>query len=106
MGHFYWLRVKSSNHLHRELSLGYPKDTEFCLESKASFIDICSIASFKRCLAAWLREYSAFSDSPGLVQNTSIRGLFSKKKLCSTIKLFSSSNMFFIRLFLANTVLV
>ena len=40
MGYFYWLRVKSSNHLHTELSLGYPKDTEFYLESKASFIDI------------------------------------------------------------------
>ena len=25
MGHFYWLRVKSSNHLHTELNLGYLK---------------------------------------------------------------------------------
>ena len=35
--YFYWLRVKNLNHLHTELSLGYPKDpkdTEFYLESK------------------------------------------------------------------------
>ena len=40
MGYFYWLHVKNSNHLHIELSLVYPKDTKFYLESKASFIDI------------------------------------------------------------------
>ena len=57
MGYFYWLRVKSSNHLHTELNLGYLKGTKFCLESKASFIDISSIASFKPLLIAWLREY-------------------------------------------------
>ena len=44
-------------------SLGYPKDTKFCLESKASFIDISSIASFKLLLIDWLREYCTFSDS-------------------------------------------
>ena len=58
MGYFYWLRVKSSNHL-----LGYLKGTEFCLEIKASFIDISSIAPFKPFLIAWLREYCTFSDS-------------------------------------------
>ena len=63
MGYFYWLRVKSSNHLHTELNLGYLKGTKFCLESKASFIDIRSIASFKMFLIAWLREYYTFSDS-------------------------------------------
>ena len=63
MGYFYWLRVKNSNHLHPELSLGYPKDTKFYLESKASFIDISSITSFKLFLIAWLREYCTFSDS-------------------------------------------
>ena len=47
MGFFYMLRVISSNHLHTELNLGYLKGTKFCLESKASFIDISSIASFK-----------------------------------------------------------
>ena len=36
MGYFYWLRVKSSNHLHTELNLGYLKGTKFCLESKYS----------------------------------------------------------------------
>ena len=63
MGYFHWLRVKSSNHLHTELNLGYLKGTKFCLESKASFIDISSIASFKPFLIAWLRQYSTFSDS-------------------------------------------
>ena len=62
MGYFYWLGVKSSNHLHRELNLGDLKGTKFCLESKASFIDISSIASFKPFLIAWLREYCTFSD--------------------------------------------
>ena len=36
---------------------------KFYLESKASFIDISSIASFKLFLIAWLREYCTFSDS-------------------------------------------
>ena len=63
MGYFYWLHVKNSNYLHRELSLGYFKDAKFYLESKASFIDISSIASFKLFLIAWLREYCTFPDS-------------------------------------------
>ena len=63
MGYFYWLRVKNSNYLHTELSLGYPKDTKFYLEIKASFIDISSIASFKLFLIVWLREYGTFLDS-------------------------------------------
>ena len=60
---FYWLRVKTSNHLHTELSLDYLKGTKFYLGSKASFIYISSIASFKPFLIAWLREYFTFSDS-------------------------------------------
>ena len=48
--------LKIGYHLHTELSLGY-------LESKASFIDISSIASFKLFLITWLREYCTFSDS-------------------------------------------
>ena len=48
--------LKIGYHLHTELSLGY-------LESKDSFIDISSIASFKLFLIAWLREYCTFSDS-------------------------------------------
>jgi len=63
MGYFYWLRVKNSNHIHTELSLGYLKDVKFSLESKASFIDKSSIASFKLFLIAWLWEYRTFSDS-------------------------------------------
>ena len=63
MGHLYWLHVKNTNHLHKELSLGFLEDAKFCLESKASFIDISTIASFKLFLIAWLREYCAFSDS-------------------------------------------
>ena len=63
MGYFYWLRVKNSNHLHTEFSLDYLKDTQFYLESKASYIHISSIASFKPVLIAWLREYFTFSDS-------------------------------------------
>ena len=60
MGYFYWFRVKSLNHLHTELNLGYLKGTKFCLEGKASFIDISSIASFEPFLIAWLQEYCTF----------------------------------------------
>ena len=114
MGYFYWLRIKSLNRLHTELNLGYLKGTafqvtKFCLESKASFIDISSIASFKPFLIAWLRLYFPFSDS-SVVNLKSSRwpkysqwGTIFQRKSCSTIKLFSSSNMFFITLFLANT---
>ena len=63
MGCFYWLRIKSSNHLHTELSHGYLKDTKCYLESKASFnIGISSIASFKPFLITWLQEYCTFLD--------------------------------------------
>ena len=55
MGYFHSLGIKNLNHLHTELSLGY-KDTKFYLESKASFIGLSSIASFKLLLIAWLRE--------------------------------------------------
>ena len=63
MGYFYWLRVKSFNHLYTELNLDYLKDTKFYLESKAQFIDISSITSLKPCLNACLREYCTFLDS-------------------------------------------
>ena len=109
MGYFYWLRVKSSNHLHTELNLGCMKGTKFCLENKASFIDISSIASFKPFLIAWLREYCTFSDSsmanlksspwPKYIQ---VGTIFQKKNHILLSNFFSSSNMFFIRLFLAN----
>ena len=48
MGYFYWLRVKSSDHFHTELTLGYLKGTEFCLEIKASFIDIAVLLHLSR----------------------------------------------------------
>jgi len=63
IGYFYRLRVKNSNPLHTELSLGYLKDAKFYFESRALFIDISSIASFELFLIAWLREYRTFSDS-------------------------------------------
>jgi len=63
MRYFYWLSVKNSNYLHAEFSLGYSGDAKFYLESKASFIDIRSITSFKLFFIAWLREYCTFSDS-------------------------------------------
>ena len=63
MGYFYWLHVKSLNHLQTELNLGYLNGTKFCLESKASFIDISSITSFKLFLNVCLREYCTFLDS-------------------------------------------
>jgi len=63
IGYFYWFRVKNSNHLHTELSFGYLKDAKLCLESKASFIDMSSIASLKLFVIAWSREYRTFSDS-------------------------------------------
>ena len=71
MGYFYWLCVRSLNHLHRELNLGYLKDVKFCLESKASFIDTSTVASFKPFLIAWLREYCTFSDSSVVNLNAS-----------------------------------
>ena len=63
MAYFYWLRVKNSNHVLTELILGHLEYGKFYLESKASFIDISLIASFKLFLIAWLREYCTFSDS-------------------------------------------
>ena len=63
MEYFYWLGVKNSNYLLAEFSLGYLGDAKFYLESKASFIDISSIVSFKLFLIAWLRKYCTFSDS-------------------------------------------
>ena len=94
MEYFYWLLVKSLNHLHTELNLGYLKGTKFCLESKASFIDISIIASFTPFLIAWLRQYFTFSDS-SVVNLKSSRwpkytqlGTIFQKKSCSTIKLF------------------
>ena len=109
MGYFYWLRVKNSNHLHTELSLDYLKNTKFYLKSKASFIHIRSIASFKPFLIAWLQEYSPFSDSSVVSlksspwpKYTQYGTISPKKNHVLLSNFFPSSNMFFIRLFLAN----
>ena len=86
MGYFYWLRVKNSNHPLTELSLADLEDGKFYLESKASFIDIGSIASFKLFLIAWLREYCTFLDSSEISlkswpcsKYTQLRTIFQKK---------------------------
>ena len=63
MGYFYWLRVKNSNHLHTEFSLGNLKDTKFYFEIRASFIKINSIASCYLFLIAWLWGFCTFSGS-------------------------------------------
>ena len=78
MGYFYWLRVKNSNYLHSEFSLDYLGDAKFYLESKASFIDISSIASFKLFLIAWLREYCTLVSSPW-PKYTQLGTIFHKK---------------------------
>ena len=110
MGYFYWFRVKNSNHLHTELSLGFLEVAKVYLEWNASFIDISSITSFKLFLVAWLREYCTFSDnsvvslksSPWPIY-TQLGTIFQKKIPVPLSNFFSSSNMFFIRLFLVNT---
>ena len=95
MGYFYGLGVKNSNHLHIELSLDYLKDTQLYLESKASFIHISSIASFKSFLIAWLREYCTFLDSSVVSLKSWPWSKYTQyvtilqKNSCSTIKLFS-----------------
>jgi len=79
-------------------------EAKFCLESKASFIDISSIASFKRFLIAWVREYCTFSDS-------SVVGLkflpWPKYTQLGTISppkiVFHYQTFFLLLLFLANT---
>ena len=93
MGYIYWLRVKNSNHLHTELSLALLEEVNFYHESKASFIDISSIASLKLFFIAWLREYCTFSNSSVVSLKSSPwpkyiqLGSNSKKNSCSTIKL-------------------
>jgi len=73
MGYFHWLCVKNSNYLHAVFSLGHLGSAKFYLESKASFIDISSIASFQLFLIAWLREYSTFSPSSVVSSKSSPR---------------------------------
>ena len=72
----------------------YLGDAKFALESKFSFIDISSIASFKLFFIAWLQEHCTFLDSSVVSLKSSpwpkyihLRTIF-QKKVCSTIKLF------------------
>ena len=109
LGYFYWLRVKNSNPLLTELSRCYLKHTKFYLEHKASFIQINSIASFNSFLIAWLWGYCTFLDSSMVrlrsspwPKCTKYETIFPKKIMFYYQTFFSSSNMFFIRLFLAN----
>ena len=109
MGYFYWLRVKNSNNLHTELSLDYLKDTKFYLESKASFIHISSIASFKPFLIVRLREYCTFLGSSVVSLKSSpwskctqYGTILQKKNHVLLSNFFPSSNMFFIRLIIIN----
>ena len=94
MGYFYWSCVKNPNHLHTEISLGYLKDTKVYLESKASFIHISSIASFKPFLIAWLWKYCTFlvSSVVSLKSSSWLKytqyGTIFQKKSYSTIRLF------------------
>ena len=98
MGYFCWLRFENSNHLHTELSLGYLVDAKFYLESKASFIDMSSIASFKLFLLLGCGNIVLFWTAPWLVEVLALVKIhpvqcsqwepFSTKKSCSTIKLF------------------
>ena len=108
--YLYWLRVKNSNYLHAVFSLGYLGNEKSYLESKASFIDISIIALFKLFLIAWLREYCTFSDSSEVSlksspwpKYTQMGRLQTKKIVFHYQTLFLLQNMFFIRLFLANT---
>ena len=98
------------NHRRTELSLDYLKDTKFYLKSKASFVHINSIASFKPFLIAWLLEYCTSSDSSvvsplvlALAKIHPVWKYFAKTNHVLASNFFPSSSMFFIRLFLANT---
>ena len=84
--------------------------TKFYRKSKAFFIHISSIASFKPFFwlsgggnIALFRTVPWLTLSPRLGPKYNQYGTIFPKKSSSTTKLFSSSNMLFIRLFLANT---
>ena len=104
IAYFYWLRVKNSNHLHTELSLGYLKDAKFYLESKTSFVDINNIASFKLFLIAWFREYRTLSDSSVVSLKSSPWPKYSQLGTIFRKKIaFHYQTFFLLLLFLANT---
>ena len=109
LGYFYWSRVKNSNPLLTELSQFVTWNTQNFILNKTSFIQISSIASFNSFLIAWLRGYCTFSDSYVVrlkswpwPKYTKYETIFQKNHVLLS-NFFASSNMFFIRLFLANT---
>ena len=109
LGYFYWLRVKNSNPLLTELSRCFLKHTKFYLKHKASFIQISSITSFNSFLIAccgvlhFSGQFRGQLEVLALTQIHQIRNYFPQKTNVLLSNFFSSSNVFFIRLFLANT---
>ena len=85
LGHFYWLCVKNSNPLLRELSICYLKHTKFYLDHKASFIQISSIALFNSFWLSGCGDIALFRTvpwiawSPRLYPNRPNTKLFSPK---------------------------
>jgi len=75
MGYFYWLRVKNSNYLYAEFSLGYLVDVKFYLESKASFIDISIIAG----ILHFLGQFRGQLEVLGLAKIHPVGNYFPKK---------------------------
>ena len=99
-------------HPHRELILGYFKDRKFYLESKTYFIHISSVTSFRPLLIARLQKYCTFSDSSVVSLKSSpsspppppqYGSIFQNEFMFFFPFFFSSLNLFFIRLFSANT---
>jgi len=100
------LLVKNLNYRHAVFRLGYLRKAKFYLESKALFIDISIIASFDCLVAGILRFFGQFRGLLEVFASAKIhpvRNYFPKKTRVPLSNFFSSSNMFFIRLFLANT---
>ena len=112
LGYYYRLRVKNSNHLHTELSLCYLKHTKFYNENKASFIQISGpggrgVLHLSRFLLPGCGHMALFQESSVVSlkslpwpKYTKYGTIFPKKVMFYNF--FSFSNMFFIRLFLAN----
>ena len=99
MGYLYWLRVKNSNHLHTELSLGYLEDGKFDLENKASFIDISSLACFICLVLGYCDSFLASLRSSLWPKYTQLETIFqNKQNIRVPLLIFFFFNVFFIRL--------
>ena len=86
MGYFTVSALKNSNHLHTELSLGYPKDTKFYRHKQYGFI----YAIFGCLVAGILHFFGQFRGQLEVLAWAKIHkvGDYFSKKICSTIKLF------------------